>query len=110
MKLIARFISDKYNDVFRLAEKEATFADFEQIPQTDEYNGLIIDLEDEDDENFAEQTVRVTAKTIESLFGIKVKEEDQLYEDSQKAWTDGLQRVGLDPDEELQKVNEELAK
>lgn len=108
MQLIARFISEKYDDIFRLAEKEGTLADFEQIPKAAEYNGLVIDLEDDDDEDFNEKTVRVTAETIEKLFGIKVEEEDQMYEDSQKAWTDGLLRAGLDPNEELRKVNEEF--
>lgn len=110
MQLIARFISDKYDDIFRLAEKEGTLADFEKIPKAAEYNGLVIDLEDEDDESFVEQTVRVNAETIEKLFSIKVESEDQMYEESQKSWTDGLQRAGLDPNEELRKVNELMAK
>ena len=106
MKLIARHLSDKYDDIFILAEKDSTLADFNQIPKASKFDGLVIDLED--DECSVEDSVKVTAETIETLFGIKVKTEDELYKDSQKAWTDGLLKAGLDPNEELRKVNEEF--
>lgn len=106
MKLVARFCSNKYDEIFMLAKKEGTLEDFNAIERVTDHNGLVIDLED--DECSIEDTAMVTAETVEKLFGIKVKTEDEIYEDSQEAWTDGLLRAGLDPNEELRKVNEEF--
>lgn len=106
MEFVARFLSDKHDDIFVLARKPGTLAEFKDIPKAVNHNGWVIDLDDE--EGCPADTVIVDPKTIEDMFKIVVKSEDELYEDSQKAWTDGLIRAGFDPDTELAKVNKEM--
>lgn len=105
LTLIARCISDKHNDIFVLGEKPITQKDFDAITPAKEYNGLVIDLEDEEG---VIDTKHADAQLIEQAFGVKVLNEDILAEQSNHRFIEGLLAQGLNPDEELAKVNQTL--